>query len=67
MGIFRLFQKGRISSGKAAESLGMTKLEFLELLAKEGLPYYDWSPEQLEEEFQMAKNVHRRVTDEHNG
>ena len=42
-----LFREGRISSGKGAELLGISKLEFIHLLAERGLPYFTESPEEL--------------------
>ena len=43
------------SSGKAAELLGMTKREFIRLLARKGIPYFDYSPEELAEEFETVE------------
>ena len=42
-----LFREGRISSGKGAELLEMTKLEFVRLLAQRGISYFSESPEEL--------------------
>lgn len=42
-----LFREGRISAGKGAQLLGTSKLEFIQLLARHGLPYFTQSPEEL--------------------
>jgi predicted HTH domain antitoxin len=49
-----LYQEKKISSGKAAELLGMTKREFIDLLAQKGIPYFDYSEQDLEEEWQAV-------------
>ncbi len=42
-----LFREGRISSGKGAEWLGISKIEFIQLLAQHGIAYFTESPEEL--------------------
>ncbi len=42
-----LFQEGKISTGKGAEILGISKLEFIQLLAKHGIDYFTESPSEL--------------------
>jgi predicted HTH domain antitoxin len=51
-----LFTEGRVSSGKAAKLLQISRIEFLELLRKRGIAYIDYSPAELIEEFD-AVNV----------
>ncbi len=46
-----LFTEGRISSGKAASLLNITRTEFLDLLRERGIAYLDYSEEELAEEF----------------
>lgn len=46
----QLYTDGRISTGKAAELLGITKLAFVRLLARYDIPYFTQSPEELESE-----------------
>jgi len=53
--VIGLYQEGRIFSSKAAELLGMTKREFIRLLARKGVPYFDYSPEELAEEFKTVE------------
>ena len=54
-----LYKRERISSGRAAELLGMRKLDFIRLLAEEGIPYFDYTDEELEEEFKAAREWKR--------
>jgi predicted HTH domain antitoxin len=42
-----LFREGRVSSGKAAELLGISKLDFVQLLAQHEIPYFTESPAEL--------------------
>lgn len=42
--ILELYREESISAGKAAEILGMSKLEFIELLNSREIPYLDLDP-----------------------
>ena len=53
--VLELFQEGEISAGKAAQILGMPKVEFLHLLDRKKLPYLDGSPQELESDLAAAK------------
>ncbi len=57
-----LFREGRISSGKGAELLGISKLAFIQLLARHGIDYFTESPEELEDEIAMLEQL---LDDEH--
>ena len=50
-----LFREGRISSGKGAELLGISKGEFIHLLARHGVHYFTESPEELVAEVATAE------------
>jgi predicted HTH domain antitoxin len=39
--VLKRFREGLISSGKAAQMLGLSRRDFLDLLAKERIPIYD--------------------------
>ncbi len=43
-----LFREERISTGKAAELIGMSKSGFIELLGSHGISYFTETPEELE-------------------
>ncbi len=49
--VLSLFTEGRISSGKAARLLHITRVEFLTLLRARGIAYLNYTPEELAEEF----------------
>jgi predicted HTH domain antitoxin len=49
--VLSLFTEGRISSGKAAQLLNISRIEFLALLRKRGVAFIDYTNEELEDEF----------------
>jgi predicted HTH domain antitoxin len=59
--VLELFQEGEISSGKAAEILGLSKSSFLDLLNERHLPYLDSEPEELAREVAAAEAASRRT------
>lgn len=48
--VLKKFRQGAISSGKAARILGLTRREFLDLLAREGIPVYSPTDEEFGDE-----------------
>jgi predicted HTH domain antitoxin len=44
---FELVREGRISTGKGAEMLGISKWSFIQLLAQHGIDYFTETPEEL--------------------
>ena len=55
--VFSLFKDERVSSGKAAQLLGITRLEFLELLRRRGVAYLDYSPDEIQEELDAVNRL----------
>jgi len=53
--ILGLYQESRISGGKAAELLGLTKRGFVSLLARKGLDYFRLTPDEWAEESAAVK------------
>ena len=49
--VLSMFTEERISSGKAARLLDISRVEFLALLRERGIAYIDYTREELEEEF----------------
>ena len=47
----------RISHGRAAEMLGLHKIDLITLYGKLGLPYFDETEEELEEDLAVLKNL----------
>ena len=47
----KLFESGRISSGRAAEICGLSRVEFLLLAGRSGVPVADLDAAELDREF----------------
>jgi len=61
--VLQLVRDERVSVGKAAELLGMGKIEFIELMAQENVPYFDYSSDELDEESHTVdewRSAHQR-------
>jgi predicted HTH domain antitoxin len=52
--VLELYRRSAISSGKAAELLGMDRLEFIRYAGRLGIPFFRMSPEDLQEELQQV-------------
>jgi predicted HTH domain antitoxin len=61
--VFSLFRAARVSSGKAASLLGMTRRDFLELLDREGIAYFDYSEEEMQAELASVRELTLTETD----
>ena len=48
--VLQLVRDQRISAGKAAELLGISKFEFIVLMSANHVAYFDYSSEELDEE-----------------
>jgi predicted HTH domain antitoxin len=55
--VLSLYTEGRISSGKAARLLNISRIECLALLNSRGIAYLNYTPEELEEEFRAVKEI----------
>ncbi len=51
--VLELYRRREISSGKAAELLGMNRFEFIRHAARLGIPFFDM------DESELAKEVHQ--------
>ena len=51
----KLYETGRISSGRAAELAGVDRVEFLNMLGRYRIPVPNYSLEELESEIQEAR------------
>lgn len=52
-----LFRQQRISAGKAAELLDLSKLSFIELLAQHQIPYFTETPDELAAEVEAVEHL----------
>lgn len=50
----KLYEMGKLSSGRAAELAGISRISFLQALSRYGTPIFDLSREELESDFQNA-------------
>lgn len=50
MAALKMFELGKISSGKAAELSGMSRVEFLETCGRYHVSVFNYLPEEIEEE-----------------
>ncbi len=55
--VFSLFSEGKISSGKAGKLLGLSRLEFIELLKTRGIAFINYTEEELKEEIEASKKL----------
>ena len=54
-----LFRQGQVSSGWAAEKLGISKDDFRELLYTHDVPYIDMTEEELRQQVEVAMSLRR--------
>lgn len=50
----KLYEMGKLSSGKAAELAGMSRVSFLQSLSRYGAPAFDLSLDELESDYKNA-------------
>ncbi len=55
--VLSLFAEGKVSSGKAASLLEMTRIDFLKLLHEQGIAYFDWSEAEFAAEMQAVSSL----------
>jgi predicted HTH domain antitoxin len=55
--VLSLFTEERISSGKAARLLNMSRIDFLALLRKRGIAYVDYSGDELADEVEAVDKL----------
>jgi predicted HTH domain antitoxin len=53
--ILGLYQENRISGGKAAELLGLTRFGFVSLLTRKGMDYFRLTPNEWAEKVAIVK------------
>ena len=54
LAVIELFREGRLSSGKAADILGMERMAFFTLLHHLGVPFFEQDAEELRRDVAMA-------------
>lgn len=56
-----LFRQGRISTGKGAELLGISKADFIHLLDRHQIPYFTTTSAELEMEVATVETLLKRL------
>lgn len=52
----RLYEKGKLSLGQAAEMVGLSKMAFMEILGNYGVSFYNYPLTDLDRDVDNAKN-----------
>ncbi len=52
----KLYEKGNLTLGQAAELAGYSKREFMILLGKYGVSIFNYGPDDVDDEFRYKKN-----------
>jgi predicted HTH domain antitoxin len=60
--VLSLFTEERISSGKAARLLNLSRIDFLALLRQRGIAYIDYSEDELADEFAAVEKMEGKKT-----
>ena len=55
--VLSLYTDTKISSGKAADLLDISRIDFLKLLGKRGIAYIDYTAQELGEEFDAVTST----------
>ncbi len=61
MAALKMFELGKLSSGKAAELAGLTRVEFLEMCGRYRVPVLNYPSEALEAELQSDVEAARKA------
>lgn len=52
----RLYEKGKLSLGQAADLAGLSKRTFMEIIGNYGVSIFNYSPEDLDQDIENAKS-----------
>ena len=61
LAVVELFRQGELSGGKAAELLGLSRLEWLDLLARHGVPHTVVTQESLDHDLKTLADREARL------
>jgi len=61
MAALKMFELGKVSSGKAAELAGMSRIEFLETCSRYRVSLFNCPPEEAEEELKADLEAARKL------
>lgn len=63
MAAIKMFELGKISSGKAAELAGMSRIEFFEVCGRYRVSIFNYPPEEIEEELKRDIETVKRLSE----
>lgn len=63
MAALKMFELGKISSGKAAELAGLSRVEFLETCGRYRVSVFNYPPEELDDELRRDAETLRNFTE----
>jgi predicted HTH domain antitoxin len=55
--VMELYRLGKVSSGRAAELLGLPRLDFIQRAADLAIPYFRLTAEDLDKEMEAARSL----------
>jgi predicted HTH domain antitoxin len=55
--VLELYRQGDVSSGRAAQLLGMEREEFIHYASKQGIPYFQLEGDELQRELDAIKKL----------
>jgi predicted HTH domain antitoxin len=55
--VLELYREGLISSGKAADLMRLSRVDFIRSAGEQGVPYFRMSHEELRHEVEQAKSI----------
>lgn len=55
--VMELYRRGKVSSGRGAELLGMTRLDFVRYASDLGIPYLRVDEQELDREVQLGRSL----------
>jgi len=55
--VLELYRQGEVSSGRAAQLLGLGREEFIQYASKQGIPYFQLEGEELQRELDASKKL----------
>jgi predicted HTH domain antitoxin len=55
--VLELYRQGEISSGKAAQLLGLGREQFIRQASEQGIPYFQLQGEELQRELDASKKL----------
>lgn len=55
--MYSLVKEGKISFGKGAEMLGINKIDFITDLGKLGIPYFDYTYDEIIEDVNLLNKI----------